>query len=99
MNKSDFEKLISKRAEKIYQDNKRKLLLMISEYFNDEHKEMNAHDCGNSLNIEIQDLINNKVEERKAAIIETITSTEISNILGNLESVRFLFDEQPTKGE
>ena len=92
MNKTEFEDLISRRAEEIYQDKKRNLLNYLGTYFNREHTEMNAHDCGHSLFQEINTMVNKRIEERKAEIIKKIKQRELDCILNNLDSVRFLFE-------
>lgn len=90
MTKSDFESLLEIRAEDLYQTKKRSLLNSISKFFH-QNFEMNAHDCGNSLLVEIDVMVNKRIEERKPSIISKIKQDEMNKILQNLESVKFLF--------
>lgn len=100
MNKSQFEKTISRIAETKYQEKKFALLNYIRDYFNKYHPEMNAHDCGNSLSWEIDQMVNKRIEERKAAIVAKIETSEISIIMNSLDSVKFLFEPKPeSEGE
>ena len=93
MNKTDFEKLLSRRAESIYQESKMTLLRELGAYFGDRYPYMNAHDNGNSLKVEIDSMVNKRIEERKSEVISKIKDIELTRILHSLDSVKFLFQE------
>lgn len=92
MNKTKFEELIGRRAERIYQTDKMLLLREIAACFGDRYTHMNAHDSGESLKYEIDLMVNKRIEERKSEIIDKIKAQEMDRILNNLESVKFLFE-------
>lgn len=98
MDKTSFEKLISRRAENIYQDKKREFAALISKFI-DRNFIMNGHDSGNSTSYELQLATNAIFEKKKPSIISLIEKDEIEKVMSNLNEVKFLFDHTQKAGE
>jgi hypothetical protein len=54
---------------------------------------MNAHEKGNSLKMDMDMLTNKMFETRKSEIINQIQKYETNKILGELNNLKYLFDE------
>lgn len=93
MNKATFEKIVSKRAESIYEAKKSEFSIMISTWLKN-NPDMNVHSYGNSLLIQMDMATNDLFEERKSEIIASIEASEVNSIMQNLNSVKFLFDKE-----
>lgn len=93
VNKATFEKIVSKRAESIYQAKKSEFSIMISTWLKN-NPNMNAHSHGHSLLIMMDHATNDLFEKRKSEIIASIEESEVNSIMQNLNSVKFLFDKE-----
>jgi hypothetical protein len=92
MDKTSFEKFLSNRSENIYQDKKREFSTLICKFL-DTNSFMNAHEKGNSLKMDMDMLTNKMFETRKSEIINQIQKYETNKILGELNNLKYLFDE------
>lgn len=93
MDKTKFDKLVAGKAETEYQDKKREFSNMIRTWLSN-NSAMNAHEHGSSLLHEMDQATNSMFEKRKTEIINQIQSKTIDKIMGQLDQVKFLFDEE-----
>ena len=92
MDKTKFEKIISNRAEHMYQEGKRSFCANLSSWIG-QNQHMNAHESQNSVLVDIDRAVNSIFEGRKKEIINKIESSEIQKIMDRLGSIEFLFKE------